>query len=287
MNHSHKFLLGILAALLVGGAFLLVNRTSHAPEKGTADKPKPALIAEQLAHSAESGLVDMTYDFDDRTIYWPTAKPFLWEKEAWGPSKGGYWYSAARYSASEHGGTHLDAPIHFGQGKVSIDEIPLTRLMGPAFVVDVSAACAKDPDYRLQVSDLADWEARNGRLPDNAIVLIHTGWGKFWPEKKLYLGTDAPGDTANLHFPGISREAAEFLATQRKVNGVGIDTASIDHGPSKDFIAHQILNGANIYGLENVAHLERLPAKGATIIAMPMKIRGGSGGPVRIVGLLP
>jgi kynurenine formamidase len=235
----------------------------------------------------ESKLVDLTYDFDEKTVYWPTAKPFLWEKEAWGKSEGGYWYTAARYSASEHGGTHFDSPIHFGEGKMATDQIPMNRLIGPAAVIDVSRACEKNADYRLRVEDIRAWEQSNGRIPDDSIVLIRTGWGKFWPDKRKYLGTDAPGDVANLHFPGISREAAEFLAKERKLDGVGIDTASLDYGATKDFIAHQILNGANIYGLENVANLERLPARGATLIALPMKIKGGTGGPARIIAILP
>ncbi len=285
MHHSHKLLLGVIAALLVAIVVLLVNRTSEAPDKGASSPP--AREAEKTVRLDEAKLVDLTHEFDEKTIYWPTAKPFQWEKEAWGPSKGGYWYTAARYQASEHGGTHLDAPIHFGEGKAAMDEISLARLTGPAAVIDISAACARDADYRLQVADLTAWESQNGPLPENAIVLVHTGWGKFWPDKKKYLGTDAPGDTANLHFPGISREAAEFLVKQRRIDGIGIDTASIDHGPSKDFIAHQILNGANIYGLENVAHLEQLPARGATLLSLPMKIRGGTGGPVRIIAFLP
>ncbi|MDX2033131.1 MAG: cyclase family protein [Blastocatellia bacterium] len=286
MHHTHKLLLGVIAALLVGIVVLLVNRTSEAPDKGGSSPATPP-TSEKSPGLDDAKLLDLTYDFDDKTIYWPTARPFQWEKEAWGPSKGGYWYTAARYQASEHGGTHLDAPIHFGEGKAAMDEIPLSRLTGPAAVIDISAACARDADYRLQVSDLTEWESRNGRIPENAILLVRTGWGKFWPDRKQYLGTDAPGDTANLHFPGISREAAEFLAKQRRIDGVGIDTASLDHGPSRDFIAHQILNGANIYGLENVANMDRLPARGATILSLPMKIKGGTGGPVRIIALLP
>ena len=165
--------------------------------------------------------------------------------------------------------------------------LPLSRLIGPAVVIDVVAACAQNPDYRVRVDDLTAWERQHGRIPDGAIVLVRTGWGKYWPDKKRYLGSDTPGDTAHLHFPGLSREAAEFLATQRRIDGVGIDTASLDHGPSQDFIAHQILNGANIYGLENAANLERLPAVGATLIALPMKIKGGTGGPVRIIAIQP
>ena len=282
----HKPLLAIIAALLVAGFVLFaVNRKSQAPDKGATDQP--VLTTVQPSTINEAKVIDLTYSFDENTIYWPTAQPFKWEKESWGKSAGGYWYTAARYAASEHGGTHLDAPIHFGEGKVSIDEIPLPRLIGPAVVIDVRQACEKDADYRVTANDLAAWEKNNGQIPAGAIVLAHTGWGRYWPDKKRYLGTDKTGDTANLHFPGYSREAADFLAHQRQIDAVGIDTPSIDHGPSKDFIAHQILNGANIYGLENVAHLERVPPTGATIIALPMKIKGGTGGPVRIIALLP
>ncbi|MGH9847250.1 MAG: cyclase family protein [Blastocatellia bacterium] len=288
----HKLILGIIAALLVAGvALFALNRTSQAPEKSPGDSASPANLSAPVTTSTsavnEAKVVDLTYDFDDKTIYWPTAKPFEWQKESWGKSAGGYWYTAARYAASEHGGTHLDAPVHFGEGKAAMDQIPLSRLIGPSVVIDISEACAKDADYRLRVEDVTMWEKQNGRIPDNAIALVRTGWGKFWPDRKSYLGTDKLGDTANLHFPGISREAAEFLAKQRRIDGIGIDTASLDHGPSKDFIAHQILNGANIYGLENVANLDRLPARGATLIALPMKIKGGTGGPVRIIATLP
>ncbi len=268
----------ILAGLFLAAGvltFMLFNKTS------------PVIEVEKKPFMEGMNIVDLTYSFDEKTVYWPTAKPFHWEKEAWGKSAGGYWYTAARYSASEHGGTHLDAPIHFGEGKLAMDEIPVEHLVRPAIVVDIAKACEKDPDYRLSLNDLTDWEKANGKIPDNSILLIHTGWGRFWPEKKQYLGTDAPGDTANLHFPGISREAAEFIAKERKLNGVGIDTASIDYGQSKDFIAHQIIYGANIFGLENVANLDKLPTKGATIIALPMKIKGGTGGPVRIIALKP
>ncbi len=234
----------------------------------------------------EQKLVDLTYTFDDKTIYWPTSKPFTWEKEAWGRSEG-FWYTAARYSASEHGGTHLDAPIHFGEGGLAADGIPLSKLVGEAVVIDISEACAKDPDYLMTVRDITAWEARHGRLPDNSILLVRTGWGRFWGDRKKYLGSDKPLDAANLHFPGISREAAELLVKQRKIDAVGIDTASLDRGSSKDFLAHQVLNGANIYGLENVANLDKLPPKGATVIALPMKIGGGSGGPARIIAVLP
>ena len=234
----------------------------------------------------EARLVDLTHAFDERTIYWPTAKPFTWEKEAWGPSSGGYWYTAARYSASEHGGTHLDAPIHFAEGRQSADQIPLSRLIGPGLIIDISAAAMRDPDYLLAPGDIRRWEARHGRVPANSIVFVRSGWARFWGDRKRYLGSDTPRDTANLHFPGISREAAELLV-ERRIDAVGIDTASLDHGQSKDFIVHRILSAANVPGLENVANLERLPPTGATVIALPMKIRGGTGGPARVVAILP
>jgi kynurenine formamidase len=233
-----------------------------------------------------SAIIDLTYPFDDQTIYWPTDQPFHWEKETWGMSPEGYWYAAGKYAASEHGGTHLDAPLHFGQGQWAVDQIPLERLTAPALVVDIARACSSDRDYGLTVHDVASWEETHGGIPDGVILLVRTGWGKYWPDKKQYLGTDAPGDTAHLHFPGISPSAAEFLSRERKIYGVGIDTLSIDPGPSTDFMTHRVLNGAGIYALENLANLEKVPETGATLIALPMKITGASGAPVRIIALV-
>jgi kynurenine formamidase len=234
----------------------------------------------------ESRIVDLTYAFDEFTIYWPTDKHFDWNQTTAGMTEKGYWYASATYGASEHGGTHLDSPVHFAKGKATTEQIPVTKLVGPAVVVDISGACARDRDYELSAGDVESWEKRNGRIPAESIVLVRTGWGQHWPDKKQYLGSDKAGDTANLHFPGISEGAARLLA-ERKVDGVGIDTASLDHGQSKLFEAHQVLNGADIYGLENVANLKKLPEKGATVIALPMKIKGGTGGPARIIALLP
>jgi kynurenine formamidase len=274
MSCPRRTIAALVLTLLLGA---LAFANAQSPAKGSS-KP-PAIDT--------SKVVDLTYNFDENTIYWPTAKSFEWHKESWGISPGGYWYSAARYAASEHGGTHIDSPVHFGQGKATVDEIPISRLIGPAVVIDISAACEKDADYRLSLADIESWEKQYGQIPDGAVVLVHSGWGKFWPDKKRYLGSDAPGDTAHLHFPGFSREAAEFLVTKRKINGVGIDTASMDYGQSKDFIAHQVFNGANLFGLENVANLEKVPATGATLVALPMKIKGGTGAPTRVIAILP
>jgi len=235
----------------------------------------------------DAKLVDLTYTFDAETIYWPTETGFRLEQGPHGFTPQGYYYSANRFCTPEHGGTHLDAPIHFAEGRLAADQIPLASLVGPAVVIDVSAQAAKDRDYRLTVDDLERWEAKYGRIPDGAIVLMRSGWGRYWPDKETYLGSARPGDVANLHFPGFSKEAAEWLVGQRSIDAIGVDTASIDHGPSKDFIVHQVVNGANKPALENVANLDRLPESGATLIALPMKVGGGSGAPARVVALLP
>ena len=231
-------------------------------------------------------LVDLTYAYNEQTIYWPNAKGFRHQNDTWAKTPGGYWYAAGEFASAEHGGTHMDSPIHFGEGKRTLDQIPVANLVGPAAVIDVSTKTPQDHDYRITRDDVLAWESAHGMIAKESIVVFRTGWGQYWPDRKQYLGSDVPGDTAHLHFPGISREAAELLV-ERGVSGVGIDTASMDYGPSTDFIVHQILNRANIYGLENVASTERLPAAGATLIALPMKIENGSGGPVRILALLP
>ena len=235
-----------------------------------------------------SQLIDLTYSFDENTLYWPTADGFKWHKDQWGPSAGGYFYASASYGASEHGGTHLDSPLHFAEGHPGTDQIPVTHLISPAVVVDVTERCAKNPDYLVSADDIIRWEAAHEHIAEGTIVLIRTGWGKYWPDAKRYLGTDEHGTAAvaKLHFPGIGADAARLLVS-RKAAGVGIDTASVDYGQSKDFQTHRILYAQNIYGLENVANLERLPPRGALLIALPMKIKGGTGGPVRIVAVLP
>jgi kynurenine formamidase len=245
------------------------------------------LMTSSLLAVDEKKLVDMTYPFSAETLHWPTAKPFNLETVNEGRTPQGFWYSSYNYSGSEHVGTHLDAPFHFAEGKWTTEKIPLAQTIGAGVVIDVRGKAEVDRDYLLQVRDILTWEKKNGRIAKGAIVLMHSGWGKYWGERKRYFGTDAPGDTENLHFPGFSKEAAEFLVKQRSVKAVGLDTPSIDHGPSKDFIAHQIFGAANVPIFENIAEVDRLPAKGATIYAIPMKIKGGSGAPLRIFAVLP
>jgi kynurenine formamidase len=233
-------------------------------------------------------VVDLTHAFDQRTLYWPTS-PTRFELKTLhrGPTDAGFFYSAYTLCTPEHGGTHLDAPAHFAEGRDSTEQIPLDRLMGPAVVIDVHARAATDPDYRLSAADVQAWESRHGAIPAGSIVLLRTGWPARWPDAKRYLGDDTPGDATRLHFPGYGAEAARLLVEGRRAAVLGIDTASLDHGPSKDFIVHQIANAANVPGLENLANLDELPETGATVIALPMKIAGGSGGPLRAVALLP
>jgi len=231
--------------------------------------------------------VDLTWPFDASTLYWPTSPSgFSLNNLSQGPSPGGWYYAANTFSAPEHGGTHVDAPVHFSATGRTTEAIPLTQLMAPAVVIDVRAQATADRDYRLQPADLAAWETRHGRIPPGVIVLLRTGWGERYGDRARYFGSTTPGDAQHLHFPGYGAEATRALIEERKVAAIGIDTASIDYGPSQDFIVHQIAMGANVPAFENVAHLERLPETGAWVAALPMKIAGGSGGPLRIVALL-
>jgi kynurenine formamidase len=232
-------------------------------------------------------IVDLSYAFDENTVYWPDNESFQHKQVALGRTPTGYWYSSYTFSGSEHGGTHLDAPIHFAEGKQSVEQIPIEKHIGPGIKISVADKVASDRDYRITSADIQAFERRAGTIPAGAIVLIHTGWGRNWGNAVQYLGTDKINDASTPHFPGIAQDAAEFLARERQVAMVGIDTPSLDHGPSKDFIAHQVLNGANIPGLENVAGLDNLPEKGFLIVALPMKIAAGSGAPARVVALLP
>lgn len=246
--------------------------------------------AQRLISSLLSGtFIDLTYAFDDSTVYWPTEEGFIFEKGTEGYTDKGYYYTANAFRAAEHGGTHLDAPIHFAEGRQTVDAIPLQNLIGTGVVIDVSEAAAHDPDYQVSVADFQRWEAEHGQIPDSTIILLHTGYGRYWPDRVRYMGTDERGAeaVAMLHFPGLHPDAARWLIENRSIKAIGLDTPSIDYGQSQRFETHQTLFKENIPAFENVAHLDRLPPQGFIIIALPMKIQGGSGAPLRIVALVP
>ena len=244
----------------------------------------------QQPQSFQSGeWIDLTHDFSDETIYWVTAEPFKRTTVAEGMTDKGYYYSAYNYSAAEHGGTHIDAPVHFAQAKKSVDQIELTQLIAPAVKIDVSEKAAANRDYLITADDVKNWEVTNGKIPEWSIVLFQTGFGSKWPNAKEYLGTDQKGPDAvkDLHFPGLDPEAAKWLVENRKIKAVGLDTASIDYGQSTTFGSHVALMTNNVPAFENVANLDKLPATGFQVIALPMKIKGGSGAPLRIVAFRP
>ena len=231
-------------------------------------------------------VVDLSYAYDEATLYWPTSPTtFELTSLAYGPAEGGHFYAANTFCTPEHGGTHIDAPIHFAEGGWTLGEVPIRHLVAPGVVIDVSPAAAEDSDYRLTEADVRMWERAHGEIPTGAIVLLRTGWSSRWPDALDYLGDDTPGDASNLHFPGYGVEAAWFFVEQRGVAALGVDTASIDYGPSQDFTVHQVVAAAGVVALENVANLDHVPTVGSWIVALPMKIGDGSGGPVRIVAL--
>ncbi len=235
-------------------------------------------------------LVDLTHGFDSTTLYWPTeSEGFVLDPVAEGITEGGYFYAANRFHSAEHGGTHLDAPFHFSEHGIGAGRLPLDRLIGPAFVIDVRGRVAADRDYLVRIADFTEWEGRHGRLPERAIVLLRTGWSERWPDRERYLGTAQRGASATgeLHFPGLDPEAARWLVEERRVASVGLDTPSIDHGPSRDFRAHRALAAAQVPVFENLGDLAALPERGAFLIALPMKITDGSGAPLRAVAVLP
>jgi kynurenine formamidase len=245
------------------------------------------LAAPGCARTPSITWVDLTHPFDQQTVYWPHNQAFEWKKTDWGMTEKGFWYASAAFAASEHGGTHIDAPIHFGRDRQTVDQIPLDRLIGPAIVVDIRSACARNADYELSVADLQAWESSHGPVPSGSLVLVWTGWSHRWPDRQRYLGSLTPDHPLTLHFPGVSAEAAAWLIQRYAIRGMAIDTASIDPGRSRDFPTHRVLNEADVFAIENVASLEQLPPRGATVYALPIKIKGGTGGPTRIIAAVP
>jgi kynurenine formamidase len=233
--------------------------------------------------AGDAKLLDLTYPLNDTSPFWPgdNYEPFKLRTIATIEKNG---VLSKAFAMPEHFGTHLDAPCHFERDRPSVDEIRSEELFAPGVVIDVTMQAESDADYRLMSSDIETWEKSHGRIPDRAIVLLRTGWGRFWDKVVRYRNQDATGQ---MHFPGFSAEATRWLIKERQVRAIGIDTLSIDHGPSKDFVVHHVINGAGRYALENLAHLEKLPERDFFLIVAPIKIETGSGGPTRVLAVLP
>jgi kynurenine formamidase len=283
-----------LAAIVLAQATVAPPRESAEAETLESAGVGPRAVdrrpeASAAARFAAGTWLDLTHAFDAATIYWPTEKGFQFEPGANGPNPKGYYYAANRFATAEHGGTHLDAPRHFAEGRHTADQIKPERLVGEAAVIDVRAKCAANPIYEVTADDLVAWEREHGRQLVDVIVLLRTGWATRWGDRAAYLGTGVKGPEAVplLRFPGLAPDAAKWLVGHRRVKAVGIDTASIDHGPSSLFGSHIALCTADTPIFENLAGLERLPAEGAFVVALPMKIAGGSGGPLRVLARLP
>src|SRR6266550_7605608 len=231
--------------------------------------------------SGKTRVLDLSYAINDKLVPWPGDEKFFEATVNASVEKNGYFTRS--FWMLEHYGTHVDAPAHFPPGKTTVDQIPAKQLFGPAVVIDVRAESGKDADYQLATARIEDWEKEHGRIPEQAIVLLRTGWASRWPDVRKYRNQDEKG---KMHFPGFSAEAAKLLI-ERKVSGLGCDTLSVDHGASSDYSVHHLALGAGLYQLENLADLSELPETGAFLIVAPIKLEGGSGGPVRVFALLP
>jgi kynurenine formamidase len=237
----------------------------------------------------QSRLIDLTHSFGADTIVWPTEQNFQLIVQQAGETSGGYYYASNRLEMAEHGGTHIDAPIHFSKSGQTLDQVPIERLIGAGVRIDVAAQCARDRDYLVTIQDFKLWETEHGRIPNRSIVLLDTGFARYWPSRQQYLGTELRGSEGvrALHFPGLHPEAAAWLVRERQVKAVGIDTASIDYGQSTKFETHVALLTQNVPVFENLNDLDDLPHREFDVIALPMKIAGGTGGPLRVIAVLP
>lgn len=271
--------------LFVLGAMLTMS-CQGAPGSNAAPFGHDGDAIRALGAGTAGRLVDLTHPLSPDSLYWPTGAPFEHERVGWSVNDAGYWYASGAFSSPEHLGTHLDAPIHFAEGGWTTAEIPLERLIGPGAVIDIGSKASGDRDATLTTEDIERWERSHEPIPAGAIVVVRTGWSAKWPNWEGYYGTETPTDVSTLHFPGVSPGAAAILA-ERRVAGVGIDTASIDPGNDPTFRAHQVLAAGNIFNLENLTNVDGLPESGFTMLALPMKIAEGTGGPTRVVALVP
>jgi kynurenine formamidase len=271
-----RFLLVAIVMVLAAAGFIRLSTRDSA-----AGDPAPPTLTDLAGGKLR--IIDLGYALNDKSPYWPgdNYEPFKLKTIATLEKNG---VLSKSFSCPEHLGTHLDAPNHFEKNQPSVDQIAPADLFAPGVVIDVSAQAGADADYELSAADIGAWERDHGRIPDGAIVFLHTGWGRHWNNYPRYKNQDATG---KMHFPGFSAEAARLIIGERKARGIGIDTLSMDRGLSKDFAVHHVVNSAGRYGLENVARLDELPPRNFTVVVAPIKIETGSGGPTRIFAILP
>ena len=263
-----------ISAVFVAALMTLLPQNSRLPQNPNRDD----LLGN--ISSGKTRVLDLSYAINDKLVPWPgDARWFEAQVNSTVEKNGNFTRS---FWMLEHYGTHLDAPIHFPPGKVPVDKIPAKQLFGPAVVIDVRAEGSKDADFLLPAARVEDWEKRHGWIPEGAIVLLRTGWAARWPDAQRYRNQDAQG---RMHFPGFSVEAVKVLL-ERKVNGLGCDTLSTDFGASTDYAVHHLALGAGLYQLENLKDLSEVPEEGAFLVVAPIKLEGGSGGPVRVFALV-
>ncbi|GFT37510.1 kynB [Nephila pilipes] len=231
-------------------------------------------------------MVDMTYTFDETTLNYPGMKKFDITTLVNGTTDQGFWLRYEEFSVGIHVGTHMDAPAHFSKNGITIHDIPVSRLIAPAAVIDITAKAELDPDAEATVEDLLRWESVTGQSLNETILLLRCGWGKKWGDQEAFFGT-SDNDPNNLHFPGLAPDAARWMVENRNILGIGTETLSFDNGPSVNKDVHQILLGHGLFGIENIANMDKIPIYGATLYVMPMKIGDASGAPTRIVATFP
>jgi kynurenine formamidase len=227
-------------------------------------------------------MLDLTHELSSDATAWPGARqPFRLDTLVATPTTAMF-----RITLNEHFATHLDAPRHASGTGWTNERIPLDRLIAPLVVIDVQPQAARDHDYALSPEDIVAHEREFGRIPRGAIVILRTGWARYWNDAPTYFGADTSVHPMVLHFPGFGLDAVRVLI-DRGVAMLGVDSPSTDIGKAPAFVVHSALGAANVPALENLADCTALPRTGAVLIALPIKTRGGSGGPVRVVALIP
>lgn len=239
---------------------------------GTTAAAPPALAA------GHGSVEDLTHAYDAEFPTYFGAPGFAAEQKFSFAEDG---FNLFELTINEHSGTHIDAPLHFSADGASVDEIEVSALVAPLCIIDIAARAAEDADAQVTPDDVKAWIAANGDIPENACVAMHSGWAG----KTGGAGFRNDDDAGAMHFPGFHVEAAKMLIEETGAQSIGVDTLSLDFGPSPDFATHYAWLATGRFGIECLANLDRLPASGATIVVGAPKHRGGSGGPARVFAM--